>query len=76
MTPGGQMTNGLDGVITTVDIRAGKLVNSGSIGEVALRGGTLDNSDGYIDTLCWAGGTITAEGNIGLIIDMRGADAE
>ncbi|MCL2004740.1 MAG: hypothetical protein FWG73_01125 [Planctomycetaceae bacterium] len=70
---GDQMTNDLDGVVTTVDIRAGKFVNSGSIGEFALRGGTFDNSYGYIDTLCRAGGTITAEGNIGLIIDMRGA---
>ena len=71
----GTLENQAGGFIEWVSQMAGVGYNSGEVADYNLEGGTLDNANGYIGTLHWRGGTIKAQGNIGKIIDLRGAAA-
>ena len=63
---GGEIRN--KGCIEQVRQYGGVCRNVGKVTEYTLKGGTLDNSLGYIDTLYYSGGTIMVKGDIGKII--------
>ena len=71
----GTLENQAGGFIEWVSQMDGVGYNSGEVADYNLEGGTLYNTNGYIGTLYWRGGTIKEQGNIGKIIDLRGAAA-